>query len=389
MPTPVAPPINVSSPSQILLHESGSHVFQLATKEYVDTSIINVNEVLFTAAQQAAIDSGVSASWKTTNDSMLAAKANQTDLNVKANLASPAFTGTPTAPTPSTSDNSTKLATTAFVQTSVNTKYGIAPINSTTHPTFNWSHLKALPFGCYDILPVNQTTDITWPNGASDIYTNYIVEVLHGPGCDGFIRMRRSDNPSVNQTYYTDNNIGDYWFSDTGAVPVGTIICRCGGDVMPLGYLKANSSFGVASDGTWVIESNSDTGMASVALYNYVGTLYGTFVKNSITYRRMPGINNNGAFLRGKGGNAAAVGTLQLDSAPNFNGTFNMHGYGYIAEVSGNITREDTGTAYRQDGWQSIPRSNIRINLGNANAAYGRRNEVAPVNYALYYYIKY
>lgn len=37
----------------------------------------------------------------------------------KAPLASPAFTGTPTAPTPSASDNSTKLATTAFVQSAV------------------------------------------------------------------------------------------------------------------------------------------------------------------------------------------------------------------------------------------------------------------------------
>jgi len=38
------------------------------------------------------------------------------DLANKANIASPAFTGTPTAPTPASTDNSTKLATTAFVQ---------------------------------------------------------------------------------------------------------------------------------------------------------------------------------------------------------------------------------------------------------------------------------
>jgi hypothetical protein len=40
----------------------------------------------------------------------------QTAVNQKAPLASPALTGTPTAPTPSTADNSTKLATTAYVQ---------------------------------------------------------------------------------------------------------------------------------------------------------------------------------------------------------------------------------------------------------------------------------
>ena len=36
-----------------------------------------------------------------------------------ANVASPAFTGTPTAPTPASGDNSTKIATTAFVNTTV------------------------------------------------------------------------------------------------------------------------------------------------------------------------------------------------------------------------------------------------------------------------------
>ena len=39
-----------------------------------------------------------------------------TQMSSKAPLASPALTGTPTAPTPATADNSTKIATTAFVQ---------------------------------------------------------------------------------------------------------------------------------------------------------------------------------------------------------------------------------------------------------------------------------
>lgn len=37
-------------------------------------------------------------------------------IDMKAPIASPAMTGTPTAPTPNTSDNSTRLATTAFTQ---------------------------------------------------------------------------------------------------------------------------------------------------------------------------------------------------------------------------------------------------------------------------------
>lgn len=42
--------------------------------------------------------------------------AQQTALNLKAPLASPALTGTPTAPTATTTDNSTQIATTAFVK---------------------------------------------------------------------------------------------------------------------------------------------------------------------------------------------------------------------------------------------------------------------------------
>jgi len=43
--------------------------------------------------------------------------ATQTALDLKANLASPALTGTPTAPTQTAGDNSTKIATTAYVDT--------------------------------------------------------------------------------------------------------------------------------------------------------------------------------------------------------------------------------------------------------------------------------
>jgi len=50
--------------------------------------------------------------------------SNQTDLqnalNAKADLNSPSFTGTPTAPTPLSGDNSTKIATTAFVNNITN-----------------------------------------------------------------------------------------------------------------------------------------------------------------------------------------------------------------------------------------------------------------------------
>lgn len=52
---------------------------------------------------------------KATNDS-----SNRNIVNTYATKASPAFSGTPTSPTPATSDNSTKIATTAFVLNLIN-----------------------------------------------------------------------------------------------------------------------------------------------------------------------------------------------------------------------------------------------------------------------------
>jgi len=54
-----------------------------------------------------------------------------TDLALKAPLASPAFSGTPTAPTPATNDNSTTLATTALVISQIAASApGLAPVKS-------------------------------------------------------------------------------------------------------------------------------------------------------------------------------------------------------------------------------------------------------------------
>lgn len=53
--------------------------------------------------------------------------AQQTALNLKANLASPTFTGTPLAPTAAAATNTTQIATTAFVQAAVASLIGGAP----------------------------------------------------------------------------------------------------------------------------------------------------------------------------------------------------------------------------------------------------------------------
>lgn len=62
--------------------------------------------------------------------------ADDTDLALKANIASPTFTGNPAAPTPTVGDNDTSLATTAFVQAAIGSKTYAANFtqSSTTAP---------------------------------------------------------------------------------------------------------------------------------------------------------------------------------------------------------------------------------------------------------------
>lgn len=64
---------------------------------------------------------------KTEIDQALDLKADQSDVNLKADKDSPALTGTPTAPTAISSTNNTQIATTAFVQALVAALIGGAP----------------------------------------------------------------------------------------------------------------------------------------------------------------------------------------------------------------------------------------------------------------------
>jgi hypothetical protein len=86
----------------------------IATKQYVDVATSGTDTNL--NANVAIINASIAV--LTAN---AAAQANSlTNLNnIKANIASPTFTGTPLSTTPSTDDSSTKIATTAFVKNSI------------------------------------------------------------------------------------------------------------------------------------------------------------------------------------------------------------------------------------------------------------------------------
>lgn len=80
-----------------------------------------VNTVTSVAGKTGAValakgDVGLGNVDNTSDAAKPVSTAQQTAFNLKANLASPTFTGIPKAPTPAATDNTTQLATTAFVQ---------------------------------------------------------------------------------------------------------------------------------------------------------------------------------------------------------------------------------------------------------------------------------
>ena len=88
----------------------GTNTTQIASTAFVVaaiTALINSSPAALDTLNELATALGNDANFATTINNALA---------LKAPLASPALTGTPTAPTAATADSSTKIATTAFVK---------------------------------------------------------------------------------------------------------------------------------------------------------------------------------------------------------------------------------------------------------------------------------
>lgn len=135
----------------------GLDAIPYATVEQLNAAIAAEAAALATAVAPLALSTTVAA-----------------DVALLAPLASPTFTGTPAAPTPATTDSSTLLATTAFVQALLNTGVitgTVAGNGDATIPILglqlrwgevahsaigNQSHSFSKPFktGCYVVLPV-------------------------------------------------------------------------------------------------------------------------------------------------------------------------------------------------------------------------------------------
>ena len=95
------------------------------------TNIVNADIKAAAAIDATKIADGTVTSAEFQYINSLSSNA-QSQIDLKAALASPALTGDPTAPTQSASDNSTKLATTAYVDGQVATENELSELNDVT-----------------------------------------------------------------------------------------------------------------------------------------------------------------------------------------------------------------------------------------------------------------
>lgn len=140
------------------------------------------------------------------------------DMALKAPLASPSFTGNPTAPTPASGDSDTSIATTAFVQGEL----AINPLTAKTTP------VDADQIRIADSAASNAPKKLTFANlwawisskvlalfnasGSAPVYATRAWVNFNGTGT---VAIRASGNVSS----ITDNGVGNYTVNFTTAMP--------------------------------------------------------------------------------------------------------------------------------------------------------------------------
>lgn len=187
---PLASPAFTGTPTAPTAAQ-GNSTTQVATTAFVNAEI---------AADMAANLSSVSPQMNGTAAAGTSGKMAREDHvhptdSTRAPLASPSFTGTPTAPTPASGDNTTKLATTAFVKTAVdNSKSNdaglVAHFAAVTPPT-GWlkANGAAVSRAAYPVLFAAIGTTF----GAGDGYTTFNIPDLRGEFIRGWDDARGVD----------------------------------------------------------------------------------------------------------------------------------------------------------------------------------------------------
>ena len=178
--------------------------------------------------------------------------AQQTALDLKANIASPTFTGTPLSTTPSANDSSTKIATTAYVQQELTDLIGTA--DSTVDTLGELSASLAADSGSLNSLVTTVGTKLAKSSNLSDLAnastarTNLGVEI-------------GSDVQAFNSTLATV--AGGTYAGDDSIITVGTVTTGNVTSILPSGVVSGSDQVNaLASD----VNNNTITFTAGAGL---------------------------------------------------------------------------------------------------------------------------
>ena len=94
---------------------------QTLTNKTIDADDNTISDLTTSNLKSGVLQTSVRAAASASDTAIASEKAVRTELNLKAPLASPALTGTPTAPTAATGTSNIQIATTAFVQDAIST----------------------------------------------------------------------------------------------------------------------------------------------------------------------------------------------------------------------------------------------------------------------------
>ncbi len=229
----------------------------------------------------------------------------QTQFTAKANLASPALTGTPTAPTASNGTNTTQIATTAYVQTAISgISSGVVSFNSRTgtvtpaQDDYAFSQLASIPttlagYGIVDAQPLDSdltalagnSTNGLWARtgsgtGAARTITGTadVITVANGNGASG--------NPTL--------TIAGTYAGQASIATLGTITAGAwNADAIPSQYGGTGQNFS-ASTGFTLVTAGTFSAVAGTGSGSVVRGTAPTIAGGSITGLTSFGIRNAG-----------------------------------------------------------------------------------------------
>ena len=325
------------------------------------TSIaVNTASITSNATNIASLSTSINSNTAsiTSNRTAIAANTasittNTADILLKATLVSPAFTGTPTAPTAATSDNSTTLATTEYVKANLSTVSAGTLTGTTLAATITGSSLTSVGTITSGVW---SATEIAIAKGGTGATT--AAGALSNLGAE----------PTANKSTATDlgnTNPRDDLFPSQKAVKAYVDAASQSAGVADgsLGNIKLVNSSTTLGSTTMTLGGTvtSVTGLTSLAATNLTGTLSGTATSlatgrtisttGDVTYTSpaFDGTTNvtgsatltNTTVAAGSYGSSTAIPTFTVDSKGRLTAAGNV---GITAGVS-TLAYSNTGSA--------------------------------------------